>query len=239
MKGICTAISLILFVTVVPAHADSTDTDAQRAIRLSTDGLASSLRGDFATASTLYRQAYALDPSPEYLYSAARSEHQAGQCEVAVADYSTLLQLPNVAPALRVKGAFHLADAKSALAENRCFAVQTKPASQVRAHLAFSLIGVGSAAVIGATALWLHAHTDQQALDGYRDASGHFRPDTIGPAAAIDAQSSINERTVAAWSLFGVGAVAGGVATWLLLTGKPSATQVSVTPAGVGVAGKF
>ncbi len=239
MTRLCLTLLLLLVLGVRPARAEAPAADAQQAARLSTDGLAASLRGEFATASRLYRHAYALDPSPEYLYSAARSEHQAGQCEVAVADYATLLQLPSVSQGLRIKGEFHLADAQTALAEHRCVAVQARPPSHARAYTGFALIGAGGAVIVGAAALWLHARTDQTALDGYRDPAGRFRPDLIGPTAAIDAQSSINERTVAAWSLLGVGAVAAGVATWLLIADAPAVAQVGFDLQGVRVAGRF
>lgn len=235
------AIFLALCLTRPAAcFAESSSPGAAGADHLATDGLNASLHGDFETASRLYRHAFALDPAPEYLYSAARTEHQGGHCMVAIADYATLLQLPSTPKDLRVKGEFHLAEARVAVAEHRCVAVLTRPASQFKASSAFALMGAGAVALVSATVLWLHARTDQSALDGYRDAAtGQFRPDLIGPVAVRDTQASINERTVAAWALIGVGAAAGGVAAWLLLTDEPAVAQVSLGPQSIGIVGRF
>ena len=238
----CLLVACLAAFLALPSTAEAqVPTQRQEeAAHLAAQGLASSLRGEFEAASGLYRQAFALDPAPEYLYSAARSEHQAGQCQVAIADYATLLGLPTVPTSLRVKSEFHLTDARSALAENRCVPAQSKPPSRARAHAAFALIGVGGAALLSSALVWVQARNDQHALDGYRNpTTGQFRPDLIGPTPARDVQASINARTIAAWTLLGVGVGSGGVATWLLATDKAVAPQVSVGPQGIVIAGQF
>ena len=86
---------------VAPAHADSVPSlaDARQASSLSKHGVRRYAQGDAAAAAGLFLQAYALDPAPDYLYSAARAEETAGQWDRAAQHYEQLMhRSPSAGP---------------------------------------------------------------------------------------------------------------------------------------------
>jgi tetratricopeptide (TPR) repeat protein len=202
------------------------------------------LRGEPAVASRLFHRAYQLDPAPEYLYSAARAEHEAGQYPDAVRDYDALLQRIDQHHALRDKADFHAAAARSKAAERQDRIAATNQAAGVavadgaaRRSWAAGLVGMGAASGVAAAWLASLAYTDQAWLDGLRYPSTRwFDPARIAPATAADVQRSVNRKVVAAWTLGGVAAAGIGVGSWLLWTSPRRQTVLVPAADGVQVA---
>jgi len=113
--------ALLLGLTLVPSPAEAappTKDDVQEARILSEQGLQFLMAKDFGPAAKLYHRAFGLDPDPDYLYGAARAEHQGGLLDDAGRDYARVLELVSDKRSPRyVKSAAYLAEVKAGLAK--------------------------------------------------------------------------------------------------------------------------
>ncbi len=113
--------------------------------------------------------------------------------------------------------------------------------------LVWGLIGGGGAMVLGGLTFHILAMDAASDADGYRSAvageSAREQKDRVGKYN--DAKDSASTRSIVAYGLYGVGAAAAGVGTWLLLQGTGAGDAAHVVPlwwehgAGVAIGTRF
>lgn len=229
-----------------PALAADAGTATSDAVVVSKQALKFYMDAKYKVATSLYEQAYNLDPSrPEYLYGAARSEHKAGRFQAAINFYEKLLGRVAATAPHAVKAKAHRLSAINALRSQKTVhkpgaaaapapAPNRMTASGWRRPAAIGGLVVSASAIVASLLVHSSAAADNAALDAQIGSATREDPvEDITYAEAVMRREDANGRVRMSWALAGVGLAGLGASAWLLLvptkapTGSPSKASVS------------
>lgn len=257
---------LLVILLILPLHALAAPplTPAQQAEVLGQQAFDFYGQKNWQMAAGLYRKAFLLSRVPEWLFGAARAEHQAGQLVEAKRDYEFVREMVGPKDPRAAKATEYIAEVEAALRAQNAPAPVTpvpapkpvpppKPAAMevpvaTRARepknvLAWTAVGVGTAALTTGIVVLIWSTQDQTTLNANRTADNRFDPSKITVDEARSQQSSINTRLIVGWALTGVGAAAAAYGAWAIATAPEDGghTELRVLPTGSGFAllGKF
>ncbi|MCB9739727.1 MAG: hypothetical protein H6747_10700 [Deltaproteobacteria bacterium] len=201
----------------------------------------------YQEAAKLFHEAYQLDPKPEYLYNAARSEQRAIAYDDAERDFRALLSLPGLDREIARQTHIRLAEIAEVrahyrgkgTANNGSLGVGPFGPSNVPAWTAFATSGLFAA---GAATLGVMAARDLEALrTRLEQRADDGRITGVGEREAASASEAITLRRRLAWTCGGAAVVAAGVGVWLwratpgLLPPAKGTVSGYLTPSGGGL----
>jgi hypothetical protein len=239
------AAALMAGVAAPDARADDAVAGgAARASALTDEAMALYKAHDYRHALEKFLQAHALDPDPNLLFNMGRCYELLGDVDAAIDKYDAFLSTPGGDPGGRHKAEESLATLRKVKASN---AVKGAPAPAPAAAPPDSAssgawartagwisLGVGVAAGVGGTLLYLSGASDQSQVTGAR---GYGQPGQIADITQASAQSLIdrgNTKKTMGGVLWGVGGAGVAGAVVLFLVGRSShespAMAVDVTP---------
>ncbi len=109
----CAGLLLALGAPLAPGVARADDDSRKVALDLLAAAKFYYKKGDFKSAAARFLEAYRIDPRPEYLFNAARSEQRGMQLDKARKHFEELLKLAGLGAQVKSRATMHLQEIKA------------------------------------------------------------------------------------------------------------------------------